>query len=106
MPGTVNILSLGFVWEAIRGCFVSRSAVRTWVKADLEIRSRMLVSGSPQDRNPVFPGLSQCRKDTDLVAVRDAEGLGGLPDAERRGGLALQVELDVLTRKAGNAKPQ
>jgi hypothetical protein len=46
------------------------------------------------------------RKDTDLVAVRDAEGLASLPDAERSDWLALWAEVDALIRKAGDAKPR
>ncbi len=57
-----------------------RQAVR-WLKMDLKIWSRMLASGSPEDRNLVLRAMPQWRKDTDLVAVRDAAGLASLPDA-------------------------
>ncbi len=50
--------------------------------------------------------MRQWRKDTDLVAVRDAEGLARLPDAERRDWLALWGEVDTLMRKAGEATPK
>jgi hypothetical protein len=46
------------------------------------------------------------RKDTDLVAVRDAEGLATLPEAERRDWLALWGEIGALIRKAGETKPR
>ncbi len=82
-----------------------RQALR-WLKVDLEIWSRMLASGSPRDRNLVLRAMRQWRKDTDLVAVRDAEGLARLPDAERRDWLALWGEVDALMRKAGEPNPQ
>jgi hypothetical protein len=65
-----------------------------------------LGSGSPQNRNLVLRAMRHWRKDTDLVAVRDAEGLATLPEAERRDWLALWSEFDALMRKAGESKPR
>ena len=91
--------------DAASGADLRRQALR-WLKVDLEIWSRMLASGSPQDRNLVLRAMRQWRKDTDLVAVRDAEGLASLPEAERRDWLALWGEVDALMRKAGEPNPQ
>lgn len=49
--------------------------------------------------------MRQWRKDTDLVAVRDAEGLASLPQADRRDWLALWGEVDALMHKAGEPNP-
>jgi eukaryotic-like serine/threonine-protein kinase len=91
--------------DAASAADLRRQALR-WLKFDLEIWSRMLGSGSPQDRNLVLRAMRQWRKDTDLVAVRDAEGLASLPDAERRDWLALWGEVDALIRKAGETRPR
>ncbi len=66
----------------------------------------MLESGSPRDRDLVFRAMRQWRKDTDLIAVRDAEGLASLPEAERSDWLALWAQVDALIRKAGETKPR
>ncbi len=50
--------------------------------------------------------MRQWRKDTDLVAVRDAEGLASLSEAERSDWLALWGEVDALMRKANETKPR
>jgi hypothetical protein len=41
-----------------------------------------------------------------LVAVRDAEGLANLPDAERTDWLVLWAEVDALIREAVETKPR
>ena len=91
--------------DAASAADLRRQALR-WLKVDLEIWSRTLASGAPQDRNLVLRAMRQWRKDTDLVAVRDAEGLASLSDAERRDWLALWGEVDALIRKANEAKPR
>ena len=58
----------------------------------------MQASGSPQDHNLVLRAMRQLRKDTVLVAIRDAERLAILPEAERRDWPALSVEVDALMR--------
>ena len=91
--------------DAATAADLRRQALR-WLKVDLKIWSQTLVSGSPQDRKLVLRAMRQWRKDTDLVAVRDSEGLARLPDAERLDWLALWGEVDALMRKAGNPTPQ
>ncbi len=91
--------------DATSGADLRRQALR-WLKIDLAIWSRMPLSASPQNRALVLRAMRQWRKDTDLVAVRDAEGLASLPDAERSDWLALWAEVDAMIRKAGDAKPR
>jgi hypothetical protein len=71
---------------------------------DLKIWTRMLASGSPQARDLVLRAMRQWRKDTDLITVRDAEGLATLPEAERYSWLALWGEVDALILKAGETE--
>jgi tetratricopeptide (TPR) repeat protein len=91
--------------DAATGADLRRQALR-WLKIDLEIWSRLLVSGSPRARNLALRAMRQWRKDTDLIAVRDAEGLARLSDAERREWLALWGEVDALMRKSSEPNPQ
>ena len=90
--------------DAAPGSDLRRQALQ-WLKVDLEIWSRTLASGAPRDRDLVLRAMRQWRKDTDLVAVRDAEGLASLPEADRRDWLALWGEVDALMRKAGEPNP-
>ena len=57
-------------------------------------------SGKPPDRAKVAAILRHWRKDADLAAIRDADALATLPEAERRDWLALWDEVDALIRKA------
>ncbi len=91
--------------DAASAADLRRQALR-WLKVDLGIWSRMPASASPQNRALVLRAMRQWRKDTDLIAVRDAEGLASLPEAERSDWLALWAEVDALIRKAGEAKPK
>ncbi len=75
-------------------------------KRELKIWTRTLASGSPEARNLVLRAMRQWRKDTDLITVRDAEGLATLPEAERPDWLALWGEVNTLMRKAGDRSPQ
>ncbi len=77
-----------------------------WLKAELAAWSRLLASGPPQDRDRRPRTMQHWRKDADLAAVRDADALAKLPEAERRDWLALWDEVDALIRKAGEAKPR
>ncbi|MGP0067204.1 MAG: tetratricopeptide repeat protein [Isosphaeraceae bacterium] len=91
--------------DATSSAGLRRLALR-WLKVDLKIWTQMLASGSPQARNLVLRAMRQWRKDTDLITVRDAEGLASLPEAERSDWLALWAEVDALIRKAGESKPR
>ena len=91
--------------DAASAAGLRRQAIQ-WLKADLEIWTRLLASGTSQDRNLVLRAMRQWRKDTDLVAVRDAEGLARLPDAERSEWMALWGEVDALILKAREANPR
>ncbi len=90
--------------DAASGADLRHLALR-WLKVDLALWSRTLASGAPRDRDLVLRAMRQWRKDTDLVAVRDAEGLASLSDAERSDWLALWGEVDTLMRKAGSPSP-
>ena len=50
--------------------------------------------------------MQHWRADGDLVGVRDPKALAKLPEAERKDWLALWEQANVLTRKAGEAKPR
>ncbi len=76
-----------------------RKALR-WLKIDLECWSRLLAADASRNRDLAIRAMRQWRKDTDLIAVRDPEGLGTLPEAERLDWLALWVEVEHLLRGA------
>jgi eukaryotic-like serine/threonine-protein kinase len=77
-----------------------------WLKVDLAVWSRMLASDARQSRALALKAMRQWRKDTDLVEVRDADGLASLSEAERKDWLALWGEVDALIRKTGETKTQ
>ncbi len=91
--------------DATSGADLRRLALR-WLKVDLKIWTHMLGSGSPQDRNLVLRAMRQWRKDTDLITVRDAEGLVSLPENERSDWMVLWAEVDALIRKTSETKPR
>ena len=82
-----------------------RRALR-WLQVDLETWSRLLAADAPQNRDIAIRAMRQWRKDTDLIDVRDPEGLGALPNPERLDWLALWSEVDTLLRKATETKPR
>ena len=50
--------------------------------------------------------MQHWRRDPDLAAVREADALAKLPEAERKDWLAIWHEVDALIRKAGETKPR
>jgi serine/threonine-protein kinase len=83
-----------------------RRQALAWLEAELAAWSRYLKTGPPQNRAVVLRIMQHWRKDSDLAAVRGADALAKLPEAERKDWLALWGEVDALTRKAGETKPR
>ncbi|MFO0957307.1 MAG: tetratricopeptide repeat protein [Isosphaeraceae bacterium] len=72
-----------------------------WLRADLGLWTRQLESGPPDGRAAALQALRHWQQDTDLAAIRDAEALAKLPEAEREPCEALWAEVGSLLKRAG-----
>jgi tetratricopeptide (TPR) repeat protein len=61
-----------------------RQQALAWLKAELAVWTKLVVSGPPQASASVAQTLEHWRKDTDLAGVRDPEALEKLPEDERK----------------------
>jgi tetratricopeptide (TPR) repeat protein len=77
-----------------------REQARSWLQADLALRTRQAASGKPADKVEVQAKLRHWQRDTDLASVRDKEALARLPEAERAKWQKLWAEVAVLLKKA------
>ena len=77
-----------------------------WLEAELAAWSRIVESGTPQDRAKVAATLRHWRKDADLAAIRDADALAKLPEAERKDWQAFWVGCEALMRKGDGPQPR
>jgi hypothetical protein len=77
-----------------------------WLEAELGAWSRVAESGTPQDRAKVAATLRHWRKDADLAAIRDADALAKLPEAERKDWQAFWVGCEALMRKGDGPQPR
>jgi WD40 repeat protein len=75
-----------------------------WLRADLEHWTKTLQSGKQEDRNQVLQKMQHWQQDSDLVGVRDRQGLAALPAAERRLWEQLWADVAGLLGRAQQAK--
>src|SRR5262249_30543305 len=61
-----------------------RQQARDWLKADLALLDEQAARGDPEMRERVKKRMRQWQTDSDLIGVRDAEGLARLPEEERK----------------------
>jgi hypothetical protein len=78
-----------------------RQQALTWLRADLEFWSSRLTAGGPEARAEARRALQAWRTDRSLAAVRDADGLAKLPEAERAGWRKLWADVEELRKRAG-----
>jgi serine/threonine protein kinase/Tfp pilus assembly protein PilF len=84
-----------------------RNQALDWLKAELVTWGKLLESGPPQARAAVAQTLRHWKVDPDLAAVRDADALAQLPEAERKEWQALWADVDALLagRRPAGALP-
>ena len=70
-----------------------------WLKAELEIWSKLLESAQAEARQAIAPTLQHWRTDPDLAGVRDPDALAKLPEGERTEWEALWRNVDELLAK-------
>ena len=70
-----------------------------WLKAELAIWNKLLLSGMPLDHPFVVQTLSRWRQDTDLAGLRDVASLARLPEAEQKQWQTLWAEVDTTVNK-------
>jgi tetratricopeptide (TPR) repeat protein len=75
-----------------------RNQAKVWLRADLAAWSGRL-KGSPTERAEAIKQLRHWLEDEDFVGVRDAAGLGHLPEAERKEWEALWAEVKAVLDK-------
>ena len=80
-----------------------RKQALDWLRADLELWSKRLEEGKPQDRAGVRKALLFWQNVADLASVRDAEALKTLPTDEQEAWRKLWVDVGNVFIKAGDA---
>jgi hypothetical protein len=78
---------------------------RDWLKAELDVWSRLLESGDKQQRAAICRTLQHWQKDTDLAGIRDPKALAKLPEEERKAWEALWAEVAELLKKVQDISP-
>src|SRR5262249_59822707 len=61
-----------------------RRQARDWLRADLDLMSKRLEDGKPEDRKLVQDLLKHWQEDADLAGIRDKTALQELPAADRK----------------------
>jgi serine/threonine-protein kinase len=82
-----------------------RARALDWLRADLAGWVGVAAKGSPKDRPAVRGALRRWLEDADLAALRDPEGLAGLPAAERQAWRRLWAEVGEALKKAPGPEP-
>jgi superkiller protein 3 len=77
-----------------------RNQALAWLRADLALWTKQLVSGRPDDRRQVANTMQHWQRDTDFVGVRGKDGLAKLPASERAAWQQLWAEVEALRAKA------
>jgi tetratricopeptide (TPR) repeat protein len=82
-----------------------RKKVLDWLGADLVVYSAQLEKNSIDDLTVVQQRLSHWQKDSDLAAIRDADALAKLPEAERQACQSLWADVEALLKRAQGKTP-
>lgn len=75
-----------------------------WLRAELAAWTAIVESGTPVDREKAVSVIRWWTRDVDLAAVRGADALAKLPEAERKEWQAFWAEYEALMRKADGAQ--
>jgi hypothetical protein len=81
-----------------------RGQALAWLRADLEARAKQTASWFAAVREEAIKALRHWREDPDLAAVRDADALAKLPEAEHGEWRRLWADVDALLQKAAPPK--
>jgi WD40 repeat protein/serine/threonine protein kinase/regulation of enolase protein 1 (concanavalin A-like superfamily) len=76
-----------------------RKQALAWLRADLAVYEKTLVSGPPNNQLIVGQRLERWQRDDDLIGLRDAKTLAGLPAEERQACQQLWVDVGALLKK-------
>ena len=81
-----------------------RKQALEWLRADLNLWSKRLEDGKPEDRKMMQGTLLHWQDDAGLTTVRDPEALKKLPAEEQEAWRKLWADVAELVKKAGDAK--
>jgi tetratricopeptide (TPR) repeat protein len=81
-------------------CARLRAQALGWLRADLGLWAKQLKTETAQARTAVKERLQHWQRDPDLAGLRDAAGIGRLPEAEWGPCLKLWADVDALLRRA------
>ncbi|MFI5458071.1 MAG: tetratricopeptide repeat protein [Isosphaerales bacterium] len=81
-----------------------RQQASGWLRADLDLWSKRLEGGKPEDRQVGRAMLQHWQRDSDLAGVRDPQALNNLSAQEQEAWRKLWADVAELLKKAGNAK--
>ena len=77
-----------------------------WLRAEIASWSAVFKSGPQTERERGLSVMRWWTRDSDLAAVRGAEALAKLPEAERKNWQAFWVEYEALMRKGEGTQPR
>jgi hypothetical protein len=78
-----------------------RKQARDWLRADLDVRTKLVEGGKAADRQTGQRKMRYWQGDADLLGVRHPWAQQRLPAEERRQWLKLWADVDELLKKAG-----
>ncbi|HLN26280.1 MAG TPA: tetratricopeptide repeat protein [Gemmataceae bacterium] len=81
-----------------------RQQALAWLRADLDLWSKRLEGGKPEDRQVVRNTLDHWQRDSDLAGVRETDALKKLSAAELEAWRKLWGDVAEVLKKAGDAK--
>jgi eukaryotic-like serine/threonine-protein kinase len=81
-----------------------RKQALDWLKTELEVWTKLGVSGPPQARAVVVQTLKHWQEDTDLAGIRDEKELAKLPDEDRTAFKSLWSDVDQLLNRAAGSQ--
>jgi len=81
-----------------------RKQAVAWLRADLDAIGKSLETARPEQRMSLRRFLQHWLQDTDLVGIRDRDGVEKLPAEEREACRLLWAEVERLLRKVGEDK--
>jgi hypothetical protein len=82
-----------------------RQQARDWLKAELDMWSKLLESGDNQQRAAICRTLQHWQEDSNLTGIRDPKALAKLTEEERKAWEALWAEVAELLKKVQDVFP-
>jgi hypothetical protein len=79
-----------------------RQQALDWLRTALNLWTKKIDGGKPEDRAAAAKKLQHWQEDTDLAGVRDKDALAKLPADEQDAWRKLWADVDALLKKAGD----